>query len=91
VLCQDGRVISASVVLWRRLTAEFLGSAFLAAVVIGGIVAAGLIKALYPAITSSGAAGIIVPRDSAGRAPARAGHDGASPAADRLPGTAQPY
>jgi glycerol uptake facilitator-like aquaporin len=40
VLRQDGRVSSAPVVLWRRLTAEFLGSAFLAAVVIGAGIAA---------------------------------------------------
>jgi glycerol uptake facilitator-like aquaporin len=39
VLCQDGRVSSAPV-LWRRLTAELLGSAFLAAVVIGSGIAA---------------------------------------------------
>ena len=37
---QDGRVSSAPVPLWRRLTAEFLGSAFLAAVVIGSGIAA---------------------------------------------------
>jgi arsenate reductase len=35
-----GSVISAPVPLWRRLTAEFLGSAFLAAVVIGSGIAA---------------------------------------------------
>jgi glycerol uptake facilitator-like aquaporin len=40
VLCQDDRVSSAPVPLWRRLTAEFLGSAFLAAVVIGAGIAA---------------------------------------------------
>jgi glycerol uptake facilitator-like aquaporin len=33
-------VSSAPVPLWRRLTAEFLGSAFLAAVVIGSGIAA---------------------------------------------------
>ena len=40
MLCQDGRVSSAPIVLWRRLTAEFLGSGFLAAVVIGAGIAA---------------------------------------------------
>ena len=40
MLGQDGRVSSASAALWRRLTAEFLGSAFLAAVVIGSGIAA---------------------------------------------------
>src|SRR5579864_4176279 len=39
-LGQDGRVSSAPVALWRRLTAEFLGSALLAAVVIGAGIAA---------------------------------------------------
>ena len=40
LLCQDDRVSGAPVLLWRRLTAEFLGSAFLAAVVIGAGIAA---------------------------------------------------
>jgi glycerol uptake facilitator-like aquaporin len=40
VLCQDDGVTTASVPLWRRLAAEFLGSAFLAAVVIGSGIAA---------------------------------------------------
>ena len=40
MFCQDGRVSTAPVLLWRRLTAEFLGSAFLAAVVIGAGIAA---------------------------------------------------
>src|SRR5712672_582236 len=35
-----GGVSNASIPLWRRLTAEFLGSAFLAAVVIGSGIAA---------------------------------------------------
>ena len=64
---------SAPVLLLRRLTAEFPGSAFLAAVVIGsgiaaqfigGVLAAGVIKALYPGATSADAADIIVPHDS---------------------------
>jgi glycerol uptake facilitator-like aquaporin len=37
---QDDRVNGAPVLLWRRLMAEFLGSAFLAAVVIGAGIAA---------------------------------------------------
>jgi glycerol uptake facilitator-like aquaporin len=40
LLGQDGRVSSAPATLWRRLTAEFLGSGFLAAVVIGSGIAA---------------------------------------------------
>ena len=40
MLCQDDGVTSAPVLLWRRLLAEFLGSAFLAAAVIGSGIAA---------------------------------------------------
>jgi glycerol uptake facilitator-like aquaporin len=40
LLGQDGCVTNAPVALWRRLAAEFLGSAFLAAVVIGAGIAA---------------------------------------------------
>jgi glycerol uptake facilitator-like aquaporin len=124
-------VTSTPVLLWWRLTAEFLGSAFLAAVVIGsGIVAqrlspgqTGLQLLENAAATAAGlfaiilmfgpvsgghfnpvvsfvdaafgglswrAEGIIVPHDShAGRVPARAAHDGASPSADRPPGLVQ--
>ena len=55
------------------ISAPFAGIApssvppFVAAQVLGGILAAGVIKALYPAITPADAAGIIVPH-SAGRA-----------------------
>ena len=63
--------------------------AFIAAQIVGGILAVGVIKVLYPAITPADAADIIVPHHGeAGRAPARAGHDGASPSADRPPGPA---
>ena len=63
---------------------------FIGAQVTGGILAAGVIKALYPAITPADAADIIVPHPGdAGRAPAGAAHDGASPSADRPPGPAQ--
>ena len=65
--------------------------AFIGAQVVGGVVAVGVIKALYPAITPEDAAGIIVPHDElAGRAAARAAHDGTSPSADRPPGPARP-
>ena len=66
--------------------------AFIGAQVVGGVVAVGVIKALYPAITPEDAAGIIVPHDErAGRAEVRAAHDdGASPSADRPPGPARP-
>jgi glycerol uptake facilitator-like aquaporin len=40
MFCQDDGVSGGPVLLWRRLTAEFLGSAFLAAVVIGAGIAA---------------------------------------------------
>src|ERR1700722_16022758 len=40
MLCQDVRVSSEPAALWRRLTAEFLGSGFLAAGVIGSGIAA---------------------------------------------------
>jgi glycerol uptake facilitator-like aquaporin len=65
---------------------------FIAAQILGGILAAGIIKALYPAITPADAADIIVPHHGlAGRAPARAAHDGASPSADRPPGPVQSH
>ena len=50
---------------------------FIGAQILGGVVAVGVIKALYPAITPADAADIIVPH-SAGRAAARAGYDGES-------------
>jgi glycerol uptake facilitator-like aquaporin len=64
---------------------------FIAAQVLGGVLAAGIIKALYPDIAPADAAGVIVPHDSVGRAPSRAAHDGAAPAADRPPGPARPH
>jgi glycerol uptake facilitator-like aquaporin len=63
---------------------------FIAAQILGGIVAVGVIRALYPAITSAEAADIIVPhREHAGRVPAGAEHDGALPSADLPSGPAQ--
>ena len=44
--------------------------------------AVGVIKVLYPAITPADAAGIIVPHNSAGRAPASAAPRNASLSAD---------
>ena len=41
---------------------------FIAAQILGGILAVGVIKALYPAITPADAADIIVPHHGAGRA-----------------------
>ena len=85
-----------AITIGRMFSATFAGIApssvppFIGAQVLGGILAAGVIKALYPAITPTEAADIIVPHyERAGRAPART-HDGASLSADRPPGTVQP-
>jgi len=66
--------------------------AFIAAQILGGLLALVVIKALYPHITPAQAADIIVPhhQDQAGRPTARAAHDGASPAA-RPPGHREPH
>jgi glycerol uptake facilitator-like aquaporin len=79
-----------AITIGRMFSATFAGIApssvlsFIAAQVIGGILAAGVIKALYPAMTPADAADIIFPHHGdTGRAPARAAHDGASPSADR--------
>jgi arsenate reductase len=66
--------------------------AFIAAQIIGGLLALVVIKALYPAITPAQAAGIIVPhqQDQAGPAARRAAHDGAAPTTARPPGHGQP-
>ena len=59
---------------------------FIAAQVLGGVLAAGIIKALYPAITPADAADIIVAHHGdAGRAPASAAHYDASLSADGRP------
>jgi glycerol uptake facilitator-like aquaporin len=65
--------------------------AFIAAQVIGGLLALVVIKALYPRLTPAQAADIIVPhqQDQAEPMTARAAHDGSSPAA-RPPGHNQP-
>jgi glycerol uptake facilitator-like aquaporin len=63
--------------------------AFIAAQIIGGLLAVVVIKALYPAITPAQAADIIVPhqQDPADHATSRAAHDGAAAPA---PGPASP-
>ena len=85
-----------AITIGRMFSATFAGIApfsvpsFIAAQVLGGVLAAGIIKALYPAITPADAAGIIVPHhEHAGLAPAWAGYDGASASADRPPGPVQ--
>jgi glycerol uptake facilitator-like aquaporin len=86
-----------AITIGRMFSATFAGIApssapsFIGAQVLGGIVAVGVIKVLYPAITPADAAGIIVPHDQrAGRAPARAAYDGASPSGDRPVGPVPP-
>jgi len=66
--------------------------AFIAAQIIGGLLALVVIRALYPAITPAQAADIIVPhqQDEAEPAAARAIHDGAAPAA-HPPGHSEPH
>ncbi len=67
-----------AITIGRMFSDTFAGIApssvprFIGAQILGGIVAVGVIKALYPAITPAEAADIIVPH-SAGRATARAG------------------
>ena len=84
-----------AITIGRMFSNTFAGIApssvlpFIAAQILGGIVAVGVIKALYPAITPADAADIIVPHDSAGRAATRAGYDGASRSAERPSGPAQ--
>jgi glycerol uptake facilitator-like aquaporin len=62
---------------------------FIAAEIVGGALAIGVIKMLYPGITPAEAAEIVVPhdQDQAGPAAARAAHDGAAAPA---PGPASP-
>jgi glycerol uptake facilitator-like aquaporin len=64
--------------------------AFIGAQIVGGALAVGVIKALYPGVSPADAAEIVVPHhERDGRAPARAAYDGASPSADRPPGSVQ--
>ena len=86
-----------AITIGRMFSNTFAGIApssvlpFIAAQILGGIVAVGVIKALYPAITPADAAEIIVPHSGgdAGQVPARAGLDGALPSADRPSGPVQ--
>jgi arsenate reductase len=81
-----------AIAIGRMFSDTFAGIApssvppFIAAQVLGGVLAAGIIKALYPAITPADAADIIVAHHGdAGRAPASAAHYDASLAADGRP------
>jgi glycerol uptake facilitator-like aquaporin len=64
--------------------------AFIGAQIVGGVLAVGVIKALYPDVPPADAAEIVVPHhERAGREPVRAAYDGATPSADRPPGSVQ--
>jgi arsenate reductase len=85
-----------AIAIGRMFSDTFAGIApssvpsFIAAEIIGGALAIGVIKMLYPGITPAQAAGIIVPHHQGqpGPTPTRAAHHGASPAT-RPPG--QPH
>ena len=85
-----------AITIGRMFSNTFAGIApssvpsFIGAQILGGAVAIGIIRALYPAITPDQAADIIVPHPGdADRAAATAGHDGASASAGRPPGPAR--
>ena len=85
-----------AITIGRMFSDTFAGIApssvppFIAAQILGGVLAAGVIKALYPAITPAEAADIIFPHHGeAGRVPASAAHRSAPLSADgRPPGPA---
>jgi glycerol uptake facilitator-like aquaporin len=86
-----------AITIGRMFSNTFAGIApssvpsFIGAQIVGGIVAVGVIKALYPEVTPAEAADVIVPHQTqVGSASARAAHDGTSPFADRPSGPAQP-
>jgi glycerol uptake facilitator-like aquaporin len=87
-----------AITIGRMFSNTFAGIApssvpsFIGAQIVGGVVAFGVIKALYPDVTPAQAADVIVPHDQtrADSASARAVHDGTSPFADRPSGPAQP-
>jgi glycerol uptake facilitator-like aquaporin len=78
-----------AITIGRMFSDTFAGIApssapsFIAAQIIGGLLALVVLKALYPTITPAQAADIIVPhpQDQGGSATARAAHDGAAPTA----------
>jgi len=87
-----------AITIGRMFSDTFAGIApssvppFIAAQILGGVLAAVIIKALYPAITPADAADIIVPHHGeAGRAPASAAHHSASLSADGSPGPVRPH
>jgi glycerol uptake facilitator-like aquaporin len=85
-----------AITIGRMFSDTFAGIApssvlsFIGAQVVGGALAVGIIKALYPAITPADAADIIVPHGSRAEAAfAPAEHNGAAPSADRPSGPVQ--
>jgi glycerol uptake facilitator-like aquaporin len=78
-----------AITIGRMFSATFAGIApssvvsFIAAQILGGVLAAGVIKALYPAITPADAADVIVPHHGQARPAPAPGHDGAWPSADQ--------
>jgi Major intrinsic protein len=87
-----------AITIGRMFSDTFAGIApssvpsFIAAQIVGGVLAFGVIKALYPDITPAEAADVIIPHDQVQTRPAsaRAAHDGTSPFADQPSGPAQP-
>jgi glycerol uptake facilitator-like aquaporin len=81
-----------AITIGRMFSNTFAGIApssapsFIGAQILGGAVAVGVIKALYPHVTPAEAARIIVPHHSD---TTRAAHDGVPPSADRPPGPAR--
>ena len=87
-----------AITVGRMFSATFAGIApssvpsFIGAQIIGGVLAVGAVRVLYPAMTPAEAADIIVPHGSdTAREPARAAHDGVPPSADRPPGPARSH
>ena len=86
-----------AITIGRMFSDTFAGIApssvppFIAAQILGGILAAGIIKALYPAITPAEAADIIVPHNSAGTGPASAASRQRLAVRGPAAGTARPH
>ena len=88
-----------AITVGRMFSATFAGiapssvPAFIAAQVIGGVLAVAVIRGLYPRLTPAEAADIMVPHHPswAGPAPGRAAGDGTSPAAGQPAGPGQPH
>src|SRR5580704_5434756 len=85
-----------AITIGRMFSATFAGiapssvPAFIAAQVLGGALAIGIIRALYPRVTPADAADIIVPHNAdGGRAAARPVQDGVSPSAGQPSGQAR--